>query len=60
MREKILKMSKIAYVRKIPVYVFGKKETLSQITGEIERGIFGITNEHLASAIINEIKGADR
>jgi ribosomal protein L7Ae-like RNA K-turn-binding protein len=59
-RSSFKKMSNIAYARKIPVCVFGRKQALSQITGEIDKGIFGITNEHLALAILNETEGTDR
>ena len=34
---------------------FGTKESLSEMTGESGRGVFGITNESLAEAILKEI-----
>lgn len=50
------KLSRLANAQGVPVHIYGTKEMLSRVTGEIDRGIFGITNEHLAKAVLQEIE----
>lgn len=40
----------------IPYVVYGTKEILSQRTGKEDSGIFGITDENLAKAVLYEIE----
>jgi ribosomal protein L7Ae-like RNA K-turn-binding protein len=46
---------KLATTYKVPVRVYGTKESVSLMAGENGRGIFGITNKNLAAAIMGEI-----
>lgn len=43
--------------RRIPFRVFNDKETLSEMTGLHNRGIYAITDENLSEAILREIDG---
>lgn len=40
---------------KVPVRFYGTKEELSQITGESDKGVFGITDKHFAEIILKEL-----
>lgn len=50
------KLSRLANTQGVKVCIYGTIEDLSRVTGEVDRGVFGITNEHLASAVLNEIE----
>lgn len=45
----------IAESEKIPLRIHENMEKIQEMTGEIGRGIYGITEKNLAKAIINEI-----
>lgn len=49
------KFIKLAKVQGIPLRIYGTKESMSEMTGEEERGIFGITDKNLSAAILLEI-----
>ncbi len=49
------KMTSIAQSKGVPYIKYGTKELLSQRTGKADGGIFGITDENLAKAILEEI-----
>ena len=49
------KMVSLAAMHNIPYIVYGTKEVLSHRTGNVEAGIFGVTDENLAAAISREI-----
>lgn len=49
------KMIKLATSRNIPCRTYGSKESLSHITGKTDSGIFGITDENITKAILEEI-----
>ena len=51
------KLSRVADESGVPVRVYGHSEELSQITGNQDRGIFGITDGNFAEAIMKEIDG---
>ena len=38
-----------------PLRIYGTKDKLSEMAGENERAVFGITNDNLAKAILQEI-----
>ncbi|MBR5516432.1 MAG: ribosomal L7Ae/L30e/S12e/Gadd45 family protein [Firmicutes bacterium] len=50
------KMVSLTTRNNVPYVVYGTKETLSQRTGKEDSGIFGITDENLAKAILDEIE----
>lgn len=50
------KFLKLASSGNIAVQIYGTKQTLSHMTGEKDRGIFGITEKNLATAIVKEIE----
>ena len=41
--------------RSVPIRIYGTKQSLSELANETNRGIYGITEEHLADAIKAEI-----
>lgn len=49
------KMLSLVKRNNVPYIVYGTKEVLSQRTGKEDSGIFGITDENLAKAILVEI-----
>ncbi|MDD2216649.1 MAG: ribosomal L7Ae/L30e/S12e/Gadd45 family protein [Eubacteriales bacterium] len=49
------KLYKLATSQGIPVRVYGTKDMISGMTGVNNRGIFGVVNENLAVAILQEI-----
>ncbi len=49
------KMISVAERQKVPYRIYGLKESLSHRTGNIDTGIFGITDANLAKAILEEI-----
>lgn len=51
-KDKFLKLTSSG---NIVVRIYGTKETLSDMSGEKDRGIFGITEKNLATAIVKEI-----
>ena len=51
----VKKMVSLAARHNIPYIVYGTKEVLSHRTGNVEAGIFGVTDENLAAAISREI-----
>jgi ribosomal protein L7Ae-like RNA K-turn-binding protein len=51
----IKKMVSVAEKNNIPYRIYGTKEDLSHITGNVDAGIFGLTDENLAKAILSEI-----
>ncbi|MDF2653640.1 MAG: ribosomal protein [Bacillota bacterium] len=53
----VKKLSRVAEEGSVPVRVYGLSEELSQITGNQDRGIFGITDGNFAEAIMKEIDG---
>lgn len=42
-------------VSKVPMRFYGTKEELSRITGEEDKGVFGITDKHFADIICKEL-----
>ncbi len=51
----IEKFRRMAIARDVPIRIYGTIESLSGMAGESNRGIFGITEKHLAEAITAEI-----
>jgi ribosomal protein L7Ae-like RNA K-turn-binding protein len=51
------KLSKYSAENGIPFRRYGKTEELSKITGNTERGVFGVTDGNFADAILREIDG---
>ena len=51
----IKKFERLAEAQGIPFRIYGTKETLSEMTGEVGRGIFGISDNNLAAAILKEM-----
>lgn len=49
------KMVSLAERNKVPYRIYGTKEVLSHRTGNVDAGIFGVTDENLAKAISEEI-----
>lgn len=49
------KLKKLAVLHGIPLRIYSTKKNLSMMTGENDRGIFGITDKNLAAAIMEEI-----
>lgn len=49
------KFKKLAAAQGIPLRIYGTKKTISGMTGEDDRGVFGITDKNLAAAILEEI-----
>ena len=49
------KMTAAAAKKNIPYRIYGSKEELSHITGKENAGIFGVTEENLSRAILEEI-----
>ncbi len=49
------KMIQLATSKNIPYRIYGSKESLSHITGKTDSGIFGITDENITKAILEEI-----
>lgn len=49
------KMLSLVNRNNVPYIIYGTKEVLSQRTGKEDSGIFGITDENLAKAILVEI-----
>lgn len=39
----------------IPLRFYGTKDELSQLTGEVDKGVFGITDSHFAQIICKEL-----
>ncbi|MDF3003441.1 MAG: ribosomal protein [Bacillota bacterium] len=53
----VKKLSRVADESAVPIRIYGDSEELSQITGNQDRGIFGITDGNFAEAIMKEIDG---
>lgn len=53
----VKKLSRYAAENGIPVRRYGKIEEISKITGNLERGVFGVTDGNLADAVLREIDG---
>ncbi|MGI6731366.1 MAG: L7Ae/L30e/S12e/Gadd45 family ribosomal protein [Anaerovoracaceae bacterium] len=51
----IKKLRKLAKDHGVTLRIYGKKDDLSKSTGSIERGVYGITDENFAIAILKEI-----
>ena len=51
----VKKMVSAAEKNRVPYRLYGSKEELSHITGKEDSGIFGITDENLSRAILEEI-----
>ena len=49
------KLTRAAEKTRTPLRIYGTKDGLSEMAGESGRGVFGITNESLAEAILKEI-----
>jgi ribosomal protein L7Ae-like RNA K-turn-binding protein len=49
------KFKRLAIAQGIPLRIYGTKDTISDMTGEDDRGIFGITDKNLARVILEEI-----
>ncbi|WP_206457822.1 L7Ae/L30e/S12e/Gadd45 family ribosomal protein [Anaerovorax sp. IOR16] len=49
------KFMELTKAEKIPMKIYGTKEQLSKLTGEIDKGIFGITDSHFAQIIGKEL-----
>lgn len=49
------KFKKLAATQEVPLRIYGTKEELSKMTGENNRGVFGVTDKNLAAAILEEI-----
>lgn len=49
------KMASAAARQNVPCRIYGLRESLSHITGNVDSGIFGITDANLAKAILEEI-----
>lgn len=49
------KMSSAAAKYNVPLRIYGSMEDLSHITGKENAGIFGVTDENLSRAILEEI-----
>ncbi len=54
----IQKFKRLAEAQRVQFRLYGTKESLSKMTGEVGRGIFGITDKNLAAAILREIDGS--
>lgn len=48
------KLSASAARAKVPHIIYGTKQSLSHATGKTDSGVFGITDENLAKAILEE------
>ena len=53
----VKKLSKLSKEYEVPLRVYGNIEEISKITGNRERGVFGITDLNFADAILKEIDG---
>jgi ribosomal protein L7Ae-like RNA K-turn-binding protein len=53
----VKKLSRISKENEIPLRIYGSSEELSKVTGNQERGVFGITDVNFADAIMKEIDG---
>lgn len=51
----VKKMVSAAEQHRVSYRIFGSKEQLSQITGNVEKGIFGITDDNFAKVISDGI-----
>jgi len=51
----VKKMVSAASKHKVPYRIYGNKESLSHITGNVDKGIYGITDENFANVILNGI-----
>jgi ribosomal protein L7Ae-like RNA K-turn-binding protein len=51
----IEKFRRMAIARDVPIRIYGTKKSLSEMAGESDRGIFGITDKNLAAVITSEI-----
>ena len=51
----VKKMISAAEKYRVPYKVYGSKEQLSQITGNVDKGIFGITDNNFAKVISDGI-----
>lgn len=49
------KFEELAKAQSIPMRIYGTKEQVSKLTGEIDKGIFGITDSHFAQIIGKEL-----
>ncbi len=49
------KFIELAKARNIPMKIYGTKDRLSKLTGENDKGIFGITDNHFAQIIGKEL-----
>lgn len=49
------KFEELAKAQKIPMKIYGTKELLSNLTGEVDKGIFGIVDGHFAQIIRKEL-----
>ena len=54
-KNSVEKMTAAAAKNNIPYRIYGSKEELSHITGKENAGIFGVTEENLSRAILEEI-----
>jgi len=54
-KNSVEKIVSAAERNKIPYRFYGSKEDLSHITGKENSGIFGVTDENLSRAILEEI-----
>ncbi len=52
------KFLNVAESANLNLRIFGDKETMQEMTGEIGRGIYVITEENLAKAVLREIDGS--
>ncbi len=51
------KLTKLAQEKKIPLRIYGQSDELSRVSGNQERGIFGVTDQNFADVILKEIDG---
>jgi len=51
----VKKLSGAAKENNVPFRIYGKSDDLSSVTGTQERGVFGITDENFANAVMREI-----
>jgi len=49
------KFNKLAKTGNIPIKIYGTKDILSRLTGEVDKGIFGISDSHFAQIIGKEL-----
>ncbi len=52
----VKKMVSAAGKHKVPYVIFGTKEQLSKITGNVDKGIFGVTDDNFANVIAKGIE----